>query len=86
MLNVTARKVRGRRPPPLCDGLVYSGILARFPVVGRSMVIFREPQGLRLTTTAVQRILKDSGNEDVYVETRNSLYRLTVRELSRTCS
>ena len=79
MVNVTARKIRdhGRERPAVGVGRVYNGFLVSYPVVGRGMVIFRDPNGHRMITTPVRRILGEPDNETVYVETENSVYRLT---------
>jgi len=61
---------------PLTVGRVYSGFLVGYPVVGRGMVIFRDPNGHRMVTTSVRRVLSDSDGETLYVETENSVYRL----------
>ena len=39
------------------------------------MVIFRDPNGHRMVTTAVKRVLAD--RDTLYVETENSVYCLT---------
>ncbi|HMU39279.1 MAG TPA: hypothetical protein PKE31_09725 [Pseudomonadota bacterium] len=82
MLNVTARKIRGHsheqnehtagRP-----GRIYQGLLVSYPTVGRGMVIFRDPNGHRMVTTPVRRVLSDPDSDAIYVETENSVYRLT---------
>jgi hypothetical protein len=79
MTNVTARKIRdhGRERPAVGVGRVYHGFLVSYPVVGRGMVIFRDPNGHRMITTPVRRVLTDPDGEVVYVETENSVYRLT---------
>lgn len=79
MTNVTARKIRdhGRERPAVGVGRVYNGFLVSYPVVGRGMVIFRDPNGHRMITTPVKRVLADPDGESVYVETENSVYRLT---------
>jgi hypothetical protein len=79
MTNVTARKIRdhGRERPAVGVGRVYSGYLVSYPVVGRGMVIFRDPNGHRMITTPVRRVLTDPDGQTVYVETENSVYRLT---------
>lgn len=79
MVNVTARKIRdhGRDRSPGGLGRVYHGLLVSYPIVGRGMVIFRDPSGHRMVTTPVRRVLTDPDNESVYVETENSVYRLT---------
>jgi hypothetical protein len=56
---------------------VYKGFLISYPVVGRGMVIFRDPHGHRMITTPVRRVLGEPGGETLYVETENSVYRLT---------
>src|SRR3954471_13722518 len=89
MTNVTARKIRdhGRERAAVGVGRVYNGFLVSYPVVGRGMVIFRDPNGHRMITTPVRRILGEPENETVYVETENSVYRLTFhteRQADRT--
>ena len=81
MTNVTARKIRdhGREKPAVGVGRVYNGFLVSYPVVGRGMVIFRDPNGHRMVTTPVRRVLGDAGGEQIYVETENSVYLLTFR-------
>lgn len=92
MVNVTARKIRdhGRDRTQSTSGQagrsakrgtanlgrVYHGFLVSYPVVGQGMVIFRDPNGHRMITTAVRRILTDPDSDAVYVETENSVYRL----------
>jgi hypothetical protein len=79
MVNVTARKIRdhSRERSAIGLGRVYRGFLVSYPVVGRGMVIFRDPNGHRMVTTPVKRVLTDPDTETVYVETENSVYRLT---------
>lgn len=60
-------------------GRVYEGYLLSEPVVGRGMVLFRDPNGRRMVTTAVRRVLATSDESIVYVETENSVYRLSIR-------
>lgn len=79
MVSVTARKIRehGRERSPVGVGRVYTGFLISYPVVGRGMVIFRDPHGHRMITTPVRRVLGEPGSDTLYVETENSVYRLT---------
>ena len=82
MVNVTARKIRehGRDAKEKASGClsrVYHGLLVSYPTVGRGMVIFRDPNGHRMVTTPVRRILTDPDSDSVYVETENSVSRLT---------
>ena len=81
MVSVTARKIRdhGREHSSLGVGRVYAGYLISYPSVGRGMVIFRDPNGHRMVTTPVRRMLKASEGERLYVETENSVYQLTFR-------
>lgn len=82
MVNVTARKIRehgrdAREKPSANVSRVYHGLLVSYPTVGRGMVIFRDPNGHRMVTTPVKRVLSDPDSDSVYVETENSVYRLT---------
>jgi hypothetical protein len=78
MVSVTARKVRdhsGERAGTTTARL-YTGYLISYPIVGRGMVIFRDPHGHRMITTPVKRILGEPDGQRLYVETENSVYRL----------
>jgi len=44
------------------------------------MVIFRDPNGKRMVTTAVRRVLSTSDRSVFYVETENSVYRLCIHD------
>ena len=82
MVSVTARKIRehSREASAASGGnatRVYTGFLISYPVVGRGMVIFRDPHGHRMITTPVKRVLGEPGETTLYVETENSVYRLT---------
>jgi hypothetical protein len=67
-------------------GRAYTGYLISYPTIGRGMVIFRDPNGHRMVTTPVRRVLGEFGSEEVYVETENSVYKLTFRSGSRAAS
>src|SRR5690606_16474565 len=56
----------------------YTGYLISYPIVGRGMVIFRDPHGHRMITTPVKRVLSESDSNKLYVETENSVYRLEI--------
>jgi hypothetical protein len=80
MVSVTARKIREHAGVNVSGGngtRVYTGFLISYPVVGRGMVIFRDPHGHRMITTPVKRVLGEPGETTLYVETENSVYRLT---------
>jgi hypothetical protein len=82
MLGVTARKVRdhGREHATVAVGRTYRGYLISYPVVGRGMVIFRDPTGHRMVTTPVKRVLGDPDHGSIFVETENSVYRIEFHE------
>lgn len=89
MVSVTARKIRDTsrdRSSPMTLGRGYTGYLISYPTIGRGMVIFRDPNGHRMVTTPVRRVLGEFGSEEVYVETENSVYRLTFRSGARTAA
>ena len=67
-------------------GRAYTGYLISYPTIGRGMVIFRDPNGHRMVTTPVRRVLGEFGSEEVYVETENSVYRLTFRSGTRAAA
>jgi hypothetical protein len=78
MVSVRARKIRdhsGERSS-VGVGRVYTGYLISYPIVGRGMVIFRDPHGHRMITTPVKRVLGEPEGRMIYVETENSVYRL----------
>ncbi len=82
MLSVVATKIRTAREGllnPSTVGRIYEGYLLSTPVVGRGMVLFRDPNGRRMVTTSVRRVLTTSDDSVLYVETENSVYRLSIR-------
>ncbi len=80
MVNVTARKIRDLVTDGTSGiGKAYTGYLVSYPSVGRGMVIFRDPNGHRMVTTPVKRVLGELGRDTLYVETDNSVYRLTFK-------
>jgi hypothetical protein len=80
LVSVTARKIRdiaGEASSPGGSSRAYTGYLVSYPSIGRGMVIFRDPKGHRMVTTPVRRVLGELGCDTLYVETENSVYRLT---------
>ncbi len=81
MRTVTARKIRQLGPRTAIatsrGERVYRGVLVSTPTIGRGLVIFRDQSGNRMVTTPVRRILTASDSRTIYVETDNSVYRLT---------
>ena len=80
LVNVTAHKIRelgGERSSYTNLGRRYTGYLVSYPCIGRGMVIFRDPNGHRMVTTPVRRVLGELGRDTLYVETENSVYRLS---------
>ncbi len=69
MVSVTARKVRDQTTDrsSLNVGRRYTGYLISYPVVGRGMVIFRDPHGHRMITTPVKRVLGEPEGQMLYV-------------------
>ena len=83
MLSVVATKIRSARAGGSLTstvGRIYEGYLLSEPVAGRGMVIFRDPNGRRMVTTAVRRVLTTSEANVLYVETENSVYRIHIRD------
>jgi hypothetical protein len=80
VLAVLATKIRshGEASVATAVGKAYEGFLISEPVVGRGMVIFRDPNGRRMVTTAVRRILTTEQRQSFYVETENSVYRISI--------
>jgi hypothetical protein len=82
VLSVVATKIRTARDGSTNTstvGRIYEGYLLSTPVVGRGMVLFRDPNGRRMVTTSVRRVLTTSDDDVLYVETENSVYRLRIR-------
>ena len=50
------------------------------------MVIFRDPNGHRMVTTPVRRVLGAFDADKLYVETENSVYQLTFRSETHVAS
>lgn len=83
VLSVVATKIRtshGVGSLSSTVGRIYEGYLLSTPVVGRGMVIFRDPNGRRMVTTAVRRVLTPGEDNILYVETENSVYRIAIRD------
>ena len=80
MVSVTARKVRDQTTERsnMNVGRRYTGYLISYPIVGRGMVIFRDPHGHRMITTPVRRVLGEPEGQMLYVETENSVYRIEI--------
>jgi hypothetical protein len=80
VLAVLATKIRSNGEGSVATAInkPYEGFLISEPVVGRGMVIFRDPNGRRMVTTAVRRILTTEERRLMYVETENSVYRLAI--------
>jgi len=84
VLAVLATKIRSNGDGSVATavGKPYEGFLISEPVVGRGMVIFRDPNGRRMVTTAVRRVLTTEERRLMYVETENSVYRLAILDAS----
>lgn len=82
MLAVLATKIRSHGEGSVATAIKkpYEGFLISEPIVGRGMVIFRDPNGRRMVTTAVRRVLTTGEDNVLYVETENSVYRIAIRD------
>lgn len=80
MVSVTACKVRNQTSErsTVDVGRRYTGYLISYPIVGRGLVIFRDPHGHRMITTPVKRVLGEPEGRMLYVETENSVYRIEI--------
>lgn len=80
MVSVTFRRVRDRiaERSSLDVGRGDTGYLIGYPIVGRCMVVFREPNGHMMTTTPAKRVFGDPDGQMLYVETENSVYRIEI--------
>jgi hypothetical protein len=78
--NVSVTKVKSRKGDPNLMNTTYSGMLARAIRVGKSLEVYRsdhdEEDLVMFTSSRVDRVFEIDG--EIYVETLNSLYRLTV--------
>jgi hypothetical protein len=57
---------------------IREGFLCCPPVLGASLVFLEHPDGTRVETTPVQRILAETNALVLWVETRNTRYRITL--------
>ena len=78
MVLATKLRSHGEHSVATAVGKAYEGFLIAEPVVGRGMVIFRDPNGRRMVTTVVRRILSCEQRRLLYVETENSVYRIAI--------
>jgi len=78
---VTAERIGGSTVGRHTASTIYTGVLLRKPVVGEPVVIFRDPDGRRMMTSPVQRVLSDPDGDTLWIVTLNSTYRLSFREL-----
>ena len=62
---------------------MYAGYLISYPSVGRGMVIFRDPNGHRMVTTPVRRVLGAFDGEKLY-RRANQLARMIHAALAET--
>lgn len=65
------RDARGKRP-----ARSFEGHLMAEPKVGERLFLFR-PEGEQLISTPIRRLLVEPDGQAIYVETQNSVYRLT---------
>jgi hypothetical protein len=75
-VTVCKLRQRGQARASVTIGKPFDGLLLWEPRVGDRLVICRAGSN-HLTTTPVRRILLEGDGRSVYVETANSVYRLT---------
>lgn len=93
VLNVIATRIREKSPcargaaamgsrRPRGDafrsGDPVQGIALRAPSVGLEWVLYCEGASRRIVTSPIQRIMRVAQGHELYIETRNSVYRLCV--------
>lgn len=62
---------------------VVRGCVSYLPKIGASLVIFHRDSPGRTITSAVIRVLGDADGPTLYIETHNSIYRVTLTTPSR---
>lgn len=80
VIDVTARCItrkHGSTDTPKKAAKVVRGCVAALPKVGASLVVFHRDNPGRMITSAVVRVLSDTDGA-LYVETLNSIYRMTL--------
>lgn len=80
VIDVTARCItrkQGTTDTPKKAAKVVRGYVVALPRVGASLVIFHRDGPGRMITSAVVRVLSDTDGT-LYVETLNSIYRMTL--------
>jgi hypothetical protein len=77
VIFVTVQKLRQMRPNGRAARL-YQGVLLGWPREGAPLVVLLNGETERtLTTSHVRRVLHDDAGRLMYVETRNTVYRLS---------
>ncbi len=77
LIGVRAKLVSQRREAPRKrTKRLVEGFIGTYPEVGVSLVIYELGRDNRITTSPVRRVLEEDGV--LWVETRNSVYRLAL--------
>lgn len=79
-VDVVARCIvrKDRRSRTRTIAKTVDGVIAAIPEVGGSLVIYRRAKSYRLVTSPVVRVLREVDGSTLYVETRNSIYHVTL--------
>jgi hypothetical protein len=78
VIFVTVNKLRQTRLTGGSTSKSYKGVLLGWPRDGAPLVVLLHGEGERtLTTSHVRRVLHDETGEQMFIETRNTVYRVT---------
>jgi hypothetical protein len=77
VIFVTIHRLRQTRLNGGSPAKVYRGVLLGWPRDGAPLVVLLHGEGERtLTTSHVRRVLHDETNQSMFIETRNTVYRV----------
>jgi len=77
VIFVTVQKLRQTRAPNGSAHKIYRGVLLGWPRDNAPLVVLLHGEGERtLTTSHVRRVLHEEGVQQMFVETRNTIYRV----------
>jgi hypothetical protein len=85
VIFVTVHRLRQTRATGTGSSKLYKGVLLGWPRDGAPLVVLIHGDGERtLTTSHVRRVLHDETGQQMFVETRNTVYRVTCTAGSET--
>jgi hypothetical protein len=78
VIFVTVQRIRQTRDTGTRAGKLYKGVLLGWPREGAPLVVLLNGESERtLTTSHVSRVLHDESGRQMFIETRNTIYRVT---------